>query len=211
MKRKNIIINTLTLMLCISAGRLWGQEKTDAEPQKLDFLVTIQPVDSVTKDKTPVFNLRLDLLSEDIGTPENVFVKIISGKPRKIYFIRALDRKVLSGAEDVKSWEKEQAEKEKARAALRMEKNKTRKEKDKLWEGPRYEKQEGRSLQKIVIKDRKPVVVFGPFSPGDYQVYVRVVDKRGRAYLDRHNITISPEAEESEKEETKPGLIDLRN
>lgn len=211
MKRNDLIICTMTILLAAGTGRLCGQEKTDAEPQKLDFLVTIQPVGSVTKNKTPVFNLRLELLSEDIGTPENIFVKIISGKPRKIYFIRALDRKVLSGVEDVKSWEKDRAEKEKARAALHIKKNKGRKQKNKLWEGPRYEKQKGRSLQKIVIKDRKPALVFGPFSPGDYQVYVRVVDERGTAYLDRHNITISPEAEGNERQEPKPGLIDLRN
>ena len=208
-KVSNAIIYTLTILLAINTA--YGQEKTDAEPQKLDFLVSLQKSDLVTRDKTPVFNLRLELLSEDIGTPENIFVKIISEKPREIYFIRALDRKILSGRKDVKSWEKERAEKEKARAALRMEKNKTRKEKDKLWVGPRYERQEGRSLQAVEIKERKPALVFGPFSPGDYQVYVQVTDGKGIAYLDRHNITISPDAEESEKEDGNPVLNDSKN
>lgn len=202
-KSTTSIAYILTFLLAINTNIIYGQEIKKGEPQKLDFLVTTLKSDPVTGDKAPAFNLRLEVLSSDIGIPENIYVKVIEKKPREIYFIRALDRKVLSGGVDVRSWEKDQAEKEKKRAALRIEKNKTRKEKDKLWEGPRYEKQEGRSLQAIEIKDRKPALVFGPFSPGDYQLYVRITDGKGNVWLDRHNITVSAEEEPTEDEKTK--------
>jgi len=199
-KVSDTIIYTLIILFAINTA--YGQEK-NAAPGKLDFLVTPQQSDLITEEKTPVFNLKLDILYPEIRDPQKVYVKIISEKPREIYFIRAIDKEVLAGLQAVDKWEKEQIEKEEAREALRTEKNQTREEDDKLWEGPRYEKQDGRSLQAIEIKDRKPALVFGPFPPGDYQVYVRVVDEKGTEYLDRHNITISKEAEPTEEDTQK--------
>lgn len=203
-KVSNAIIYTLTILLAISTGITYGQEDRKAEPKKLDFLVSIHQSDSITKEKTPLFNLKLDILYPEIKSPQKVYVKVKEGKTREIYFIRAIDKGALSGLQAVDKWEKEQKEKEEAREALRIEKNKTREEDDKLWEGPRYEKQDGRRLQKIEIKDKKPALVFGPFPAGDYQVYVRVVDERGTEYLDRHNITIDKEAEPTE--DTQKGI-----
>jgi len=201
-KVSNTIIYTLIMLLAIN--QTYGQEKNVA-PGKLDFLITPRQSASITKEDVPVFNLRLEIQYPEIRDPQEVYVKVIHEKPREIYFIRAIDKEVLSGLKAVEKWEKEQIEKEEAREALRIEKNKDRKEGDKLWEGPRYEKQEGRSLTAIEIKDRKPALVFGPFAAGDYQVYVRVVDEKGREYLDRHNITISQEAETGE-EDTKEDI-----
>ncbi len=199
-KISNPIIYVLAILLAMNINDAYSQEEKTGEPKKLDFLVMLQESDSITEEGNPVFNLLLDIQSSEIKDPEKVYVKIISKKSDEIYFIRAIDKEVLKGDKDIKEWEKEKAEKEEERLEARIEKNKTREEEDKLSEEPRYEKQEGRDLKKVKIEIDKTQLEFGPFSPGDYQVYVRVENFNGDMYEDRHNITITPEIEPTEED-----------
>lgn len=194
---KYFTIYILVILSVAATSNVFGQEEEKKDYQKLDFLVTTVPTNLASRDGSPLVNLKLDIMSEEITYLDKVYVKVTTVEPREIYFIRAINKNVLTGAKDVKEWEKETAEIEKDREKKRLEKSQDKKYKEykELWSTPRYEKQKGKHVTVAQMERGNASLEFGPFSPGDYEVYVQVKDESQGKFIDTHKITISSEVE----------------
>ena len=197
---KYLNIFSLAIMMILQIGTAIGQEEEKKNFEKVDFLVTTTQTDLVDDRGDILVNLKLDILSEGITDLDKVYVKVTTIEPREVYFIRAINKNVLSGAKDVNQWEKEIQKLEKDREKERIEKSKDKKYKEHkdLWSLPRYEKQDGKQLKVAQMEGRNTTLEFGPFSPGDYEVYVRAMDESKKRFIDTHKITISSEVEPKE-------------
>lgn len=189
--RKQYLAYALALFLIIQAHIIYGQD--DRGFIDLEFRVEMIPVESVDSEGNRLTNLKLDIESNKIVNPTMIYLKVKSVSPREVYFIRSIDYDVVQGGADLETWEREKAALEKDREKERKDKsdmpgNKKYKE---LWEAKRYEKQEGRSLKKASVHVGDAELEFGPFSPGDYEVYVGVKDESSGMYLNTQNITIT--------------------
>jgi len=191
--RKQYLVCTLALFLITQSQIVYGQ--ADRGYKDLDFRVEIIQDESVDSEGNRLSNLKLDIESSKIVNPKKIYLKVKSVSPREVYFIRAIDYDVVQGGADLETWEREKAAKEKEREKDRKEKsdmpgNKKYKE---LWTAKRYEKQEGRSLKKASVQAGDAEFEFGPFPPGDYEVYVGIKDESSAMYLDTRKISITSE------------------
>jgi hypothetical protein len=183
---KQIILAPLLIVIINNA---FSQEKKEDDlPRKLDFLVSVIPDDSILSNGSPLFDLQLKIQNQEIINLTKLYLKMSSGDPREIYFIRAIDKEVLKEEKDVAVWEKEQEKNE-------TEIDKARRKLEKEAYKERYPKQKGKKVKKIKKEGGGTELTFGPFAPGDYQLYVRVVDQEGISYTDTHNLTINSEIE----------------
>ena len=198
--KKYLNIYFLAMLMIIQAGTAMGQEEDKKDFGKLDFLLTTVPLKLADREGDSIVNLKLDILSEEITDLDKVYIKVTTVEPREVYFIRAINKNVLTSEKDVKEWEKENEKLEKDREIERIEKSKDKKyeEYKELWSMPRYEKQEGKQIITANMEGGNTSLEFGPFSPGDYEVYVRVMDESKRRFIDTHRITISSEVEPKE-------------
>ena len=153
---KYLNIFSLAIMMTLQIGIAIGQEEEKKNFEKVDFLVTTTQTDLVDDRGDILVNLKLDILSEGITDLDKVYVKVTTIEPREVYFIRAINKNVLSGAKDVNQWEKEIQKLEKDREKERIEKSKDKKYKEHkdLWSLPRYEKQEGKQLKVAQMEGR---------------------------------------------------------
>ncbi len=200
MKTGKVLIK-ITSIIAISiylSGHVFAQEELSeiSKPEKLDFHVRTVLSDSIHQDKNPLFNLIVEIDNTLKIRPEVFLIKVTKKETHEIYFIRAVDNNLLEGGKDVQKWEKERAERERAIEESRKWKNKKRKKINKNWSGPKYKMGHGRRLLHVTNTTKGPVFKFGPFSPGDYELFVRVEDERKKLYSDRQNITINRELEE---------------
>jgi len=188
--RTHYLVFTLTLFLLIQAHMICGQDNRGYED--LEFQVKMIPDKSVDSEGNSLSNLKVEIESSKIANPKKIYLKVRSVEPREIYFIRAIAYDVVQGGVDLEAWECEKAALEKEREKERIIKsdlpgNRRYKE---LWTAKRYEKQEGRSLKKASVQVGEAEFEFGPFSPGDYEVYVGIKDESSAMYLDTRKISI---------------------
>ncbi|MEA3463005.1 MAG: hypothetical protein U9R49_14050 [Bacteroidota bacterium] len=194
--RTQYLAFTLALFLIMQAHIIYGQD--DKGYHDLDFRVEMIPDESVDSEGNRLSNLKLDIESSKIVNPKKIYLKVKSIEPREVYFIRSIDYDVVQGGVDLEAWEREKAALEKEREKERKDKidmpgNRKYKE---LWTAKRYEKQEGRSLKKASVQVGDAEFEFGPFSPGDYEVFVGIKDDSSVMYLDTRKISIPSEAKQ---------------
>lgn len=189
--RNSITAAALVLFLLMQAFTVYGQENKGY--QDLNVRIDQLAGDSEDEDGNLLTNLTLEIESNKIINPQKIYVKVKSVSPREIYFIRAMEYELFEGGVDIKAWEKEKDALEKERAKERKEKGDlpgNRKYKE-LWSAKRYEKQEGRSLKMAGLESGDAVLEFGPFSPGEYEVYVGVKDESSMMHINTQIITIT--------------------
>lgn len=194
--RKQYIVFALALIAILQVHIIYGQD--DKGYQDLDFRIEMIQDESVDSEGNSLCNLKLDIESSNIVNPKKIYLKVKSIEPREVYFIRSIDYDVVQGGADLEAWEREKAVLEKERAKEREAKsNQPGKRRYKeLWTAKRYEKQEGRSLKNASINSGDVELELGPFSPGDYEVYVGVKDESSTMYLDTRKISITSEAKQ---------------
>ena len=89
--------------MIIQVGTAMGQEEDKKDFGKLDFLLTTIPLKLADREGDSMVNLKLDILSEEITNLDKVYIKVATVKPREVYFIRAINKDVLTSEKDVKA------------------------------------------------------------------------------------------------------------